>query len=56
MKYLIDNAGAVKVQFTEEDMERVRQGLDAVGGAKGARYPEAILAGCFGDSPELDRV
>ncbi|KAJ4293543.1 hypothetical protein N0V90_008826 [Kalmusia sp. IMI 367209] len=54
VKYLLDNAGAVKVHFTDEDEKRVRKGLDAIGGAKGSRYPEAILAGCFGDSPELD--
>ncbi|KAL1593754.1 hypothetical protein SLS60_010486 [Paraconiothyrium brasiliense] len=53
VKYLIENAGAVNVNFTEEDEKRVRSGLDAIGGAKGARYPEAVLTGCFGDSPEF---
>ncbi|OAG04605.1 aldo-keto reductase [Paraphaeosphaeria sporulosa] len=56
VKYLLENAGAVKVNFTDEDEKRVRSGLDAIGGAKGARYPEANLAGCFGDSPELGSV
>ena len=54
VKYLVENAGAVRVEFTEEDERRVRKGLDAIGGAKGARYPEASLASCFADSPELE--
>jgi hypothetical protein len=54
VKYLLENAGAVKVNFTEEDEKRVRSGLNAIGGAKGARYPAFILAQCFGDSPELE--
>jgi aryl-alcohol dehydrogenase-like predicted oxidoreductase len=53
VKYLTQNADSVKVNFSDEDERRVRAGLDAIGGAKGARYPEAILAGCFADSPEL---
>ncbi|KAF2448516.1 aldo-keto reductase [Karstenula rhodostoma CBS 690.94] len=56
VKYLFENAGAVKVSFTAQDEKRVRSGLDAIGGAKGARSPEAVLAACFGDSPELDSV
>jgi len=51
---LLENAEAVKIQFTDQDEERVRKGLDAVGGAKGARYPGAVLAMCFADSPELE--
>ncbi|CAI6336843.1 unnamed protein product [Periconia digitata] len=53
MKYLLDNAGAVHIKFTKEDEQRVRDGLDAIGGAKGARYPESILSTCFVDSPEI---
>lgn len=56
MKYLLENAGAVQMQLNKEDDKRIRDGLNAIGGAKGARYPEAIMAGCFGDSPEMESV
>ncbi|KAF2685164.1 Aldo/keto reductase [Lentithecium fluviatile CBS 122367] len=56
VKYLIENAEAVRVEFKEDDEKRVREGLDAVGGAKGSRYPEAFLASCFADSPDLDEA
>ena len=53
VKYLKDNAGAASVHFTKEDEKRVREAIESVGGAKGARYPAAHLAHCFGDTPEL---
>jgi hypothetical protein len=36
-----------------EDEKEVRKMLDQVGGAKGTRYPAAIMGDCFSDSPEL---
>jgi hypothetical protein len=51
---LKENAGAVNVDFTKADDERIRNAIEAVGGAKGARYPSAHSAMCFGDSPELE--
>jgi hypothetical protein len=50
---LRENAEAVEVKFTKEDEKKIREIIDNVGGAKGARYPEAILHMCFGDTPEL---
>lgn len=52
-KYLKENAEAIKVEFTKEDEEKIRKSIDEAGGAKGARYPEAILHMCFGDTLEL---
>jgi hypothetical protein len=54
LKYLEENAKAANVQFCDEDESKIRGMLDRVGGAKGARYPAATLADCFGDSVELD--
>ncbi|EON96085.1 putative aldo keto reductase protein [Phaeoacremonium minimum UCRPA7] len=54
VKYLEDNVGAIDVHFTKEDELRVRKAIETVGGAKGSRYPSAMLAKCFGDSVELD--
>ena len=53
VKYLKENADAVNVDFSQGDDERIRKGIDAVGGAKGSRYPGAFAALCFADSPEL---
>lgn len=38
-----ENAGAAYVDFSKEDETEVRKMLDQVGGAKGARYPAAIM-------------
>jgi hypothetical protein len=46
-KYLKDNAGAVNVEFSEEDENNTRKATESVGGAKGARYSEAFLARCL---------
>ena len=43
----------MKVEISEEDDEKIRKVIECVGGAKGARYPEAFMANCFADSPEL---
>jgi diketogulonate reductase-like aldo/keto reductase len=53
IKYLKENADAVKIEFSKEDDERIRKILETNGGSKGARYPEGILTLCFGDTPEL---
>lgn len=54
IRYLEENAGALQVEFSQEDEKRIRNILDKVGGAKGARYTPAVLAGCFGDTPALE--
>jgi diketogulonate reductase-like aldo/keto reductase len=54
VKYLKENSGAVNVEFSREDDERVRKIVENVGGSRGARYPAAHLSMCFGDSPEFD--
>lgn len=54
VKYLIENAEAVNVVLSKEDDERIRKVIESVGGTKGARYPEATLSSCFGDSPEIE--
>ncbi|OCT51360.1 Aldo-keto reductase yakc [NADP(+)] [Cladophialophora carrionii] len=54
VKYLEENAGAVNVDFSRGDDERIRKAIDAIGGAKGSRYPGAFAAMCFADSPELE--
>ncbi|KAJ9609551.1 hypothetical protein H2200_005878 [Cladophialophora chaetospira] len=53
VKYLVQNAGAVNVDFSKDDDTRVRKALEAIGGAKGSRYPDAFSTLCFVDSPEL---
>ena len=53
VKYLIENAGAVKVEISKEDNEKIRKVIESVGGGKGARYSGAFMASCFADSPEL---
>lgn len=53
IRYLQENAGAVNVKLSIEDETRIRTMIESVGGTKGARYPDAHLSMCFGDSPEL---
>ncbi|KAK8003256.1 hypothetical protein PG989_002975 [Apiospora arundinis] len=55
IKYLGENAGAVKVQLSKEDETKIRKAIESVGGSKGARYPPAMMSKCFGDSPELTK-
>ncbi|KAI1076607.1 aldo-keto reductase [Whalleya microplaca] len=54
VKYLEENAQAVNVKLSEEEESKIRKAIESVGGSKGARYPAAMVARCFGDSPELD--
>ncbi|KAI5361283.1 Putative NADP-dependent oxidoreductase domain-containing protein [Septoria linicola] len=51
VKYLEENAKAANVQLSEEDEQEFRKAVETVGGGKGERYPAAMLARCFGDSP-----
>ncbi len=51
--YLEDNAGAIDVQLSKEDEQRIRKAIESIGGTKGSRYPQALLDKCFGDTPEL---
>lgn len=53
IKYLKENAGAVNIVLSKEDDEKIRKTIESVGGSSGARYPEAIMSSCFGDTPEL---
>lgn len=53
VKYLEENAHAVLVEPTEAEKKEIRADIDKVGGGKGERYPAAMLAHCFGDSPLL---
>jgi len=53
LKYLEDNAKSIDVKLTQEEEAEIRKTIDSVGGSKGARYPPAMMAALFGDSPEL---
>lgn len=52
VKYLEENAKAVDVQLSKDDEASIRQAIESVGGSKGQRYPEAMMARCFGDSAD----
>lgn len=53
VKYLEENAAAVDVKLSDEDVKQLRKEIEKVGGSKGERYPAAMMSKCFGDSPEL---
>ncbi|KAH8660314.1 aldo-keto reductase [Xylariales sp. PMI_506] len=53
VKYLEENIKAVEVTLTPEEESEIRKTIDSVGGSKGERYPLAMMARLFGDSPEL---
>jgi diketogulonate reductase-like aldo/keto reductase len=53
VKYLEENLQAVHVKLTPDEVTKIRKAIESVGGSKGARYPPAMMAKCFGDSPEL---
>ncbi|KAK8113456.1 aldo-keto reductase [Apiospora sp. TS-2023a] len=55
VKYLEENADAVKVQLSSDDEKKIREAIESVGGSKGARYPPAMMSKCFGDSAELSK-
>ncbi|CAK4033619.1 Hypothetical predicted protein [Lecanosticta acicola] len=52
VKYLEENVKAIEVKLTREEELEIRKAVESVGGSRGARYPAAMLALCFGDSPE----
>lgn len=52
VKYLEENAAAVHVRLTADDVKQLRVEIEKVGGSKGERYPAAMMSKCFGDSPE----
>jgi aryl-alcohol dehydrogenase-like predicted oxidoreductase len=53
VKYLEENAAAVDVELSDEEVLQLRKEIEKVGGSKGERYPPAMMSKCFGDSPEL---
>jgi hypothetical protein len=53
VKYLEENAKAATVQLSKEEEQAIRAAVESVGGSKGDRYPPAMMAKLFGDSPEL---
>ncbi|KAJ4355478.1 uncharacterized protein N0V89_003494 [Didymosphaeria variabile] len=53
VKYLEENARAAEITLSGEEQRRIRGAIESVGGSKGARYPPAMMARCFGDSPEV---
>ncbi|KAK5144196.1 hypothetical protein LTR32_003837 [Rachicladosporium monterosium] len=52
VKYLLENAEATNIKLSKEEEANIRKAIDSVGGTKGERYPAAMMAKCFGDSPE----
>ncbi|KAF2229540.1 aldo-keto reductase [Viridothelium virens] len=56
VKYLEENAEAINVHLSDEEVKLIRGEVEKVGGGKGARYPPAMMAKCFGDSPEPTAV
>lgn len=56
VKYLQENAKAADVKITEAEMAEIRTAIDKVGGMQGARYPEALMGACFGDSPVVSKA
>jgi len=53
VKYLEENAKAVELELSSEEVKEIRAEIEKVGGGKGERYPPAMMSKCFGDSPEL---
>lgn len=53
IKYLEENVAAGHVELSKEDESEIRKAIESVGGSKGARYPAAMMARLFGDSPPL---
>jgi aryl-alcohol dehydrogenase-like predicted oxidoreductase len=56
VKYLEENAKAnTDVKLSDAEIKEIRTEIEKAGGGKGARYPPAMMAKCFGDSPELPK-
>jgi aryl-alcohol dehydrogenase-like predicted oxidoreductase len=56
VKYLEENAKAADIELSAEEVQAIRNEIEKVGGGKGERYPAAMVAACFGDSPELTKI
>jgi aryl-alcohol dehydrogenase-like predicted oxidoreductase len=56
VKYLKENADAVNISLSNEELEQIRAEIGKIGGMQGERYPKNMMAACFGDSPELSKV
>ncbi|CAG8959221.1 hypothetical protein HYFRA_00012579, partial [Hymenoscyphus fraxineus] len=54
VRYLEGNSEAAYLELSREEEQNIRAAINSVVGAKGARYPEAHLAMCFGDSVEVE--
>jgi diketogulonate reductase-like aldo/keto reductase len=55
IKYLEENVAAADVKLSSEEETDIRKAIERVGGSKGARYPPAMMARLFGDSPPLKK-
>ena len=55
VKYLEENAKAIDVKLSDAEVQEIRDEIEKVGGGSGERYPPAMMARCFGDSPELPK-
>ena len=55
IKYLEENVDAINVKLSKEEEANIRKTIEGVGGSKGQRYPESMMARLFGDSPELPK-
>jgi aryl-alcohol dehydrogenase-like predicted oxidoreductase len=53
VKYLEENAAAINVKLSDDEVKAVRNEIQKIGGVKGARYPPGMIERCFADSPEL---
>lgn len=53
VKYLEENVQAASIRLSQAEEAEIRAVIESVGGGKGERYPAAMMARCFGDSPEL---
>ena len=54
VNHLKENAGAINVQLTKENEQRIRKAIESVGGSRGGRYLETLLDKCFSDTSELE--
>ena len=55
IKYLEENVDAVNFKLSKEEEANIRKTIESVGGSKGERYPAAMMARLFGDSPEQSK-
>ena len=53
IKYLEENMGALNVKLSKEEEQEIRSLVENAE-VHGARYPEAMVASLFADTPALD--